>query len=393
MIYYNRNQLEYNSLVNYMNKKSISIVSNNFWTIYKFRYDIVKLLVQNGYHINLLAGEDTYIEKFHYPNITIVKIPINDRGMNLIQEINTFRKIYLTHKNLQPDLVFNFTLKPNIYSSLVCRYLDIPYICMITGLGHAFISGKNIVKRLVSFLLLHSLKKSLEVWFTNNFDKAYFQENKIVSNQCIKIIPGAGAVFPEVETEYRHYDSSITFVMVARLLKEKGVEEYLSTAIQFSTIFKKDIDRKNIKFILIGSHKNNNNYVSKGLLENLINKNIIQYEKYTDHISDVLEKADCIILPSYREGMSTILLEAAVQKIPIITSEVPGCIDIVPDESYGTLCKPANTASLLNAICRFLKLDEETLRSQTLKTYDHVKNNYNRHKVFEAYEQTLKYIE
>tara|TARA_Y100000996_G_scaffold409609_1_gene390556 strand:+ start:6 stop:1136 length:1131 start_codon:yes stop_codon:yes gene_type:complete len=376
-----------------MNKKSISIVSNNFWTIYKFRYDIVKLLIQNGYHINLLAGEDSYIEKFDNPNITTVKIPINDRGMNLIQEINTFRKIYVIHKKLRPDLVFNFTLKPNIYSSFVCRYLNIPFISMITGLGHVFISDRNILKKLITFLLLHSLKKSLEVWFTNKSDKAYFQENKIVSNQHIKIIPGAGAIIPDVEAEYKHYNNSITFVMIARLLKEKGVEEYLSTATQFNTIFKNDKDRKNIKFILIGSHKNDSNYVSKRLIENLNKTNIIQYEKYTDRITDVLEKANCIILPSYREGMSTVLLEAAVLKIPIITSSVPGCIDIVPDESYGTLCKPANTASLLNAICRFLKLDEETLRSQTLKTYNHVKNNHNRHKVFEAYKQTLKYIE
>ena len=372
--------------MDYMNKKSISIVSNNFWTIYKFRLDIINLLISKGYHINLLAGKDSYLDKFKDPNITNVVIPMNERGMNIFQEINTFKNIYISHKKLKPNLVFNFTLKPNIYSGLACRFLNLKYISMITGLGHIFISGSHILKRMISFLLSYSLKKSLEVWFTNKFDKSYYEDNKIVSNQFTRIIPGAGALFKENESEFVYQSNPYEFVMIARLLKEKGVEEYLKTALYH----KHDA---NLKFVLVGSHKDNKNYISKELLDEAINSNTITYKEYIDDVTIILKQTACIVLPSYREGMSTILLEAAVQKIPIITTKVPGCIDIVPDESYGTLCEPKDSGSLINSIDRFLKLSEEDLEKQTNKTYEHVKKNYSRDKILEVYDSCLKYIE
>ena len=369
-----------------MNKKSISIVSNNFWTIYKFRFDIINLLISKGYHINLIAGKDSYLDKFKDPNITNVVIPINERGMNIFQEINTFKNIYISHKKLKPALVFNFTLKPNIYSGLACRFLNLKYISMITGLGHIFISSSHMLKRMISFLLSCSLKKSLEVWFTNKFDKSYYKDNNIISNQFTRIIPGAGALFSENKSDFMYKNNPYEFVMIARLLKEKGVREYLKTALYH----KYDA---NLKFTLVGSHKNDENYISKELLDGAINSNTIIYKEYTDDLTIILKEASCIILPSYREGMSTILLEAAVQKIPIITTKVPGCIDIVPDESYGTLCEPKDSDSLINSIERFLKLNKEDLEQQTNKTYEYVKKNYSRDKILEVYDSCLKYIE
>lgn len=369
-----------------MNKKNISIVSNNFWTIYKFRLDIIDLLISKGYHVNLLAGKDSYLDKFNNPNITKIIIPMNERGMNLFQEISTFVKIYNSHKKLKPSLVFNFTLKSNIHSGLACKFLNLKYISMITGLGYIFIKNKYMVKKIISFLLSYSLKESIEVWFTNNFDKSYYIDNKILSNQLTRIIPGAGAVFSENEPSFVYQSNPREFIMIARLLKEKGVEEYLKTALHY----KYD---KNIKFMLIGSYKKDKNYISKKLLDEAISSNVIIYKEYVDNISPVIKDAACIILPSYREGMSTILLEAAVLKKPIITTKVPGCIDIIPNESYGTLCEPKDSGSLISAIDRFLKLSKKDLERQTNKTYEYVKKNYSRDKILEVYDSCLKYIE
>ena len=105
-----------------------------------------------------------------------------------------------------------------------------------------------------------------------------------------------------------------------------------------------------------------------------------------------LMKCSCLVHPSYREGMSTILLEASVLKIPIITTKVPGCIDIIPDESYGSLCEPADIESLIESINKFATLDEDTLKTQTLKTYNYVKENFSRDQILEVYEESLKYI-
>ena len=368
-----------------MGNKNISIVSNNFWTIYKFRFDVVRMLIKKGYHINLIAGDDSYIDKFDHPQITKISIPMNERGMNLFQELNTFIEIYKIHKLTKPSLVFNFTLKANIHSGIICRFLNIKYISMITGLGHIFIGKKIIVKYIIMIFLSFALKKSSEIWFTNNFDRIYYKKNKICTSQITKILPGAGADFKKNKIVNTKSNKKISFIMIARLLKEKGIEEYINTATHFK-------DYKDLSFVLLGSHKNEKSYISKIILEESINNRIIDYYGYKEDIMPFMEKASCIILPSYREGMSTILLEAATLRIPIITTKVPGCIDIIPDDSYGTLCEACSTKSLIEAVSKYMLLNEDQLKEQTLKTYNHVKDNYSRAKVLDIYKESLRYV-
>tara|TARA_B110000858_G_scaffold168734_1_gene197392 strand:- start:43 stop:1152 length:1110 start_codon:yes stop_codon:yes gene_type:complete len=368
-----------------MKNKSISIVSNNFWTIYKFRFDIVMMLLDKGYHLYLIAGNDSYVSKFNHPQITKILIPMSERGMNLFQEFNTFMAIYNTHKSAKPDLVFNFTLKANIYSGIVCRFLNIKYISMITGLGHIFIGKKIITKYVITILLSMALKKSLEIWFTNNFDRIYYKKNRINDFQVTKIVPGAGADFKINKPMMARNNKVISFIMIARLLKEKGVEEYINAANHFK-------NNKSLKFTLLGSHKNEKSYISKVILEKSINDGVIDYHDHREDTMPFMEQTSCVILPSYREGMSTVLLEAGILKIPIITTKVPGCIDIIPDDSYGTLCEASNTASLIKAINRHILLSENELKEQTLKVYNHIRDNYSRTKVLSIYKDSLKYI-
>lgn len=368
-----------------MNMKTITIVSNNFWTIYKFRLDIINLLLDSGYHVNLLAGKDSYIDRFKNPKITTVPISMNERGMNFFQEVHTFIEIYKNHKINKPSIVFNFTLKGNIYSGLACRILGIRYISMITGLGHIYIKGNVIVRYLISIFLSISLKRSLEVWFTNKSDELSYKKKNIISDQLTRTIPGAGAVFKRDELKFNYIKRPITFIMISRLLKEKGVMEYIKSATYFKNNY-------NMKFILIGSHKNEASYISKEILDTAIENNIIEYHTYQEDIMPYLTKCSCVVHPSYREGMSTILLEASVLKIPIITTKVPGCIDIIPDESYGSLCEPADTQSLIDSINKFITLDEDTLKIKTLKTFKYVKENFSRDQILEIYKVSLKYI-
>ena len=368
-----------------MKSKSISIVSNNFWTIYKFRFDVVMMFLDKGYHVYLVAGNDSYMSKFNHPQITKILIPISERGMNLFQEFNTFMAIYKAHKDARPNLVFNFTLKANVYSGIICRLLNIKYISMITGLGHVFIREKNITKYGITILLSLALKKSLEIWFTNNFDRIYYKKNKINTSQVTKIVPGAGADF-KLNRSMKSENNKITsFIMIARLLKEKGTEEYINTAAHFK-------DNKDLKFILLGSHKTEKSYISKLILEEASNNGVIDYHNHQEDVMPFMEKASCVILPSYREGMSTVLLEAGTLKIPIITTEVPGCIDIIPDDSYGTLCQARSTTSLIKAVNRYMRLNQNELEEQTLKAYNHIRDNYSRTKVLSIYKDSLKYI-
>ncbi len=369
-----------------MDKGHITLVSNNYWTLYKFRYDVIQMLIKEGYKVNLIAKKDSYHKFFSNKKIIKHFISLQERGTNIFYEIKTFREIYRLHKIIKPKIVFNFTLKPNIYSSIATRILGIKTISMITGLGHVFIQNNNLFKYIIIRLLRLSLRKSMEIWFTNNFDREYFNRKKILTNQKSFIIPGAGVNITKKKIFRKNPTHKYNLVMISRLLKEKGVNEFIAAAKFFN-------DDKDKKFILIGAHNDDEHHINKNLLNKAISNKEIIYHPHRDDIDDFLKNSDCIIHPSFREGMSTILLEAAAFKVPIITTKVPGCIDIIINEDYGFLCDPANSKSLIMKIIEFIKMNEENPKSineKVDKTFNHVINKFDRKKIIEKFKLTIE---
>ena len=369
-----------------MSRKSVTMVSNNYWTLYKFRYDIIRMLIDEGYIVHLIAKNDTYQKYFKYKNIHIHFLPLEERGKNIFKELSTFISIHKLHRKIKPDLVFNFTLKPNIYSNLSAAILNIKTISMITGLGHIFIKGNILYKAIVILLLRLSLKKTQEIWFTNKHDEEYFRKIKIISLQKTSIVPGAGVRIKNGGFKRKKNNGHYIFLMVSRLLKEKGTSEFLDAA----NFFKKDLSKK---FILVGAHSSDENHISKEILDNMNKNDTISYIPYTDNIESLFEKADCIIHPSYREGMSTVLLEAASLKIPIITSNVPGCIDIILNENYGFLCNKSNSESLIGQIIMFTQVNNEDpkkIDAMVERTYKHISKNFNRSDIVNKYREIVR---
>jgi glycosyltransferase involved in cell wall biosynthesis len=369
-----------------MNKRPITLVSNNYWTLYKFRYDVIQMFVDEGYCVNLIAKKDSYHKYFSNESIKKHFLPLQERGKNIFNEIETFLAIHRLHKEINPEIVFNFTLKPNIYSSISARILGIKTISMITGLGHIFIQKKKFLKYVVINMLRVSLKKSNEIWFTNKFDREYFKQKKIVTHQKTFIVPGAGIKINSKKVLRKHIDGKCRFIMISRLLKEKGVGEFLSAA----KYFKNDIDKA---FILIGSHSDDNHHISKKILEECIKEKVISYYPHTEDVDSFLKKSHCIIHPSYREGISTVLLEAVSLKIPIITTKVPGCIDIVLNEDYGFLCEASDSESLITKVIEFTDANKERPESIDLKVnkvFEHVSENFNRESIIEKFKLTAK---
>mgnify|MGYP001193346122 CR=1 FL=1 len=369
-----------------MSRKSVTMVSNNYWTLYKFRYDIIRMLIDEGYIVHLIAKNDTYQKYFRYKNIHIHFLPLEERGKNIFKELSTFISIHKLHRKIKPDLVFNFTLKPNIYSNLSAAILNIKTISMITGLGHIFIKGNILYKAIVILLLRLSLKKTQEIWFTNKHDEEYFRKIKIISLQKTSIVPGAGVKIKDRGSLRKKNNGHYIFLMVSRLLKEKGTSEFLEAA----NFFKKDLSKK---FILVGAHTSDKNHILKELLDNMNKNDVITYIPYTDNIESLFEKADCIIHPSYREGMSTVLLEAASLKIPIITSNVPGCIDIILNENYGFLCNKSDSESLIGQIIMFTQVNNEDpkkIDAMVERTYKHISKNFNRSDIVNKYREIVR---
>ncbi len=363
------------------NGKSITLVSNNYWTLYKFRYEVIEMFLNEGYMINLIGQNDSYSDKFNHNNIKKYYIPIKSRSLSILDELRTFISLYKIYKSLKTNLIFHFTIKPNIYGSLICRLLNIKSISFITGIGHTFIRN-NILQKFIVTLYKIALSKVYEIWFTNDSDKILFESLGIIKSNKTRVVPGSGINIPSSIRSYQH-NSRTTFLMIARLQKEKGVIEFL----ECSEHYKNNPD---ISFILIGDLLAND---PSGITIEEINKYIhnksITYMSYQEDIYKHINEASCVVLPSYREGMSTVLLEASVLKRPIITTNVPGCIDIIKDESYGILCEPRNSSSLIDATQKFLNLDHLEVVNLVEKTFKHVKDNFSKNIVLAEYKNTI----
>ncbi|CAI8370411.1 MAG: N,N'-diacetylbacillosaminyl-diphospho-undecaprenol alpha-1,3-N-acetylgalactosaminyltransferase [Gammaproteobacteria bacterium] len=366
--------------------KSIALVSNNYWTLYKFRYDVIQMFLKKGYQVILIAGKDLYHQKFNDTQIKKIFLPIDERGLNPISEIKTLIKLYQYYKKIKPDLTIHFTIKPNIYGSMVCKFLNINSISFITGIGRIFLKNKSILKNIIIKLYRFALSNNKEVWFTNKMDRELFIKNKIIHKSFIsKIVPGAGICFNNYKKSLRQ-DKEIKFLMISRVLKYKGVIEFLKVAETYK-------NNENIKFMLLGALNDDDpEGIDREFLNKYIQNGSMSYLDYQEDIMPLLGNASCLIHPSYREGMSTVLLEAASIKIPIITTSAPGCIDIIPDNSYGLLCKPKSVNSLRAAVDRFLELKDDDKDKMTNKTYNHVKKNFSRDVVLKKYEELDVYI-
>ena len=367
-----------------MQSKSIVLVSNNYWTLFKFRYEIIKHLVAKGFEVHLIAEIDGYQNHFSQDSAIVCHdINFSGRSINLFNEFKTFYRLKKLLKIIKPSYLFSYTIKPNIYSGYLCRNLNINHIPMVTGFGYFFNVLNKPLRKIIHYIIKKAFLDTKEVWFTNVSDERYYIENKIIhESKKTSLIMGAGVDFNKTPIIESSANTVKTFVMIARLLTEKGTSEFVQAAKYFFKFNK-------YKFILVGNHENNKHYIKKYIIDHAVRDNILEYSEFTDEIDKYYKRASCIVLPAYREGLSTVLLEAASMKIPIITTNVPGCSDIVKDESYGFLCRPKSPQSLVDAMGRFIKSTDNDLVLKTEKAYTYVKENCSKSCIIEKYDEIL----
>jgi|MDSW01.2.fsa_nt_gb glycosyltransferase involved in cell wall biosynthesis len=337
-------------LSNTSNKKKILIISNYCWTIYNFRLALINDLLGQGFEVYLIAKKDKYSKQLAKIGCKLKTIDIDLNGKNVLLDFITITKFYVNIKNINPDLCILYTIKPNIYGSTVCAILNIKYINCITGLGTVFIN-EGITKYFASFLYKIALKKSSQVIFQNRDDMNLFIKKSLTSKDKSKLIKGSGIDISRFRSNKKTSSEDFIFLYVGRLLKEKGINEYIESAIQINNIY------KNIKFWIIGEYnKNNPSTIQKDTLKKFKSVKQFKYFHHTDRIEDYISKANCIVLPSYREGLSRSLLEAMSMSKMVIASDVPGCRDLIKTNKNGYLFKPNNVESLKNCLLKVINL-------------------------------------
>jgi glycosyltransferase involved in cell wall biosynthesis len=345
----------------------------------------MKRLVSAGYEVIVLAPYDDSSEDIKKLGVKYIELKMDNKGSNPFNDLKLIYKLYRYFKELDPFLIFNYTIKPNIYATLAAKFANVKSIAVITGLGYTFIND-NFISKIAKKLYKFSLKYADGVWFINQDDRNKFVKDHLVKRKLIKILPSEGVdMYKYKPRPNRPKDGKFRFVLIARLLWDKGVGEL----VEATKILKKS--NKSIEVQLIGFVDcDNPKSISRDIVQSWEDKGIVSYMGSTDDVRDFIGNADCVVLPSYREGISKILLESASMAKPIIASNVPGCRDIVEHTVSGFLCKVKDPIDLAIKMKKVLNMSRQELLNMGMKGREFVHREYDEEIVIDIYIDTIK---
>jgi len=351
--------------------------------------NLVKRLSEE-YDLIIIAPKEGKYSKILSKYGKVYDVKINRRGLNPLKDILYFAKLFTILLKERPSVFLGYTIKPNIYGGLVCRMLKIPSISTVSGLGYSFII-RSWVTKIVIILYKISLKKSFKVFFLNNEDSDFFIQKKIVDLDRIVLVPGTGIdvnyfqpVSEEVN-EMKDQQKSFRFLLSARLLWDKGIWEYVEAARKILAEY------NNAEFWVIGFPGGNHpSSVPMELINQWHREGIIRYMGCFDDVRPIISQVDCVVLPSYREGLSRSLLEAASMGKPIIATDVAGCKEIVEDGVTGFLCRPGDAEDLYFKMKIAIQTPKYKLRLMGEQGRNRVIQSFSDHIVIKRYLETIR---
>ena len=369
---------------------TIGVVANSAWNIVNFRRNLIVSLIERNYSVYIIAPyEEEYKLIVESLGCFFVPIELDNKGTNPIKDIQFMRSLYNLYSNIKFDIVLHFTVKPNIYGSFASYLASIPCVNNVTGLGTVFLHD-NIKTNIAKYLYRIAFKIPKHIFFQNNDDRnLFFGERFISQTNSVEVIPGSGIDLDYFKAEKVFRKNAVfTFLMVARLLYDKGTIEYVEAA--------KELKKNglNVKFQILGHIETNEGLgVSKEELQSWVNNSLIEYLGTTNDVRPFINKADCVVLPSYREGTPRSLLEAANMKKPIIATNVPGCKEVVIEGYNGYLCEAKSGKSLADKMRKMLSLGNTELKEKGENGRKLVEAKFDQKIVSEAYLHQIRKIE
>ncbi|MEQ8304878.1 MAG: glycosyltransferase family 4 protein [Cyclobacteriaceae bacterium] len=335
----------------------VAIVLNTSWNIYNFRMNFVKALIQRGYEVHTIAPVDKYTPFLIEAGCIHHKVRMDSRGANPIKDFALIVELWSIYRKLRPDMVLQYTVKPNVYGTIAATLLRIPVINNVCGLGTVFLK-KNLVSAIAIMLYRLTFKFPKKVFFQNQDDLNLFVSKNLVNAEAVDLLPGSGVDLGHFQPVNFSRNSAFTFLLISRLITDKGILEYVEA------VRKLKASGMNAKFQILGAkdplHKRG---IQPEVIEGWIKEGAVEYLGTTDDVREFISKADCIVLPSYREGTPRTLLEAASSSKPIIATDVPGCNNVVVDQQNGLLCKLKDSDDLAEKMKLMSSLDDEILKS------------------------------
>ncbi len=351
---------------------------------------MIKELIKHDYKVITIAPVDHYTSKLTSEGIIHYNVPIDRRGLTLISNLKTLVSVYRLYRCINPDIVIHFTIKPVLFGTLIARIsCQAKVINNVTGLGYIFIGTTLFhifLRPPVKWMYRGVLKLSSLLIFQNEDDRTLFIKSKIISEEIPRsvIISGSGVDLNKFKKEKKYSsESEINFILVARMLYDKGIQEYIEAA----KIIKQR--NNNVIFHLLGDiDEGNPTSIPLKTINEWVSQGIVSYHGMVDDVRPFLDLSDVFVLPSYREGLSKSIVEAMAMELPIITTNVPGCRETVVANRNGILVTPSKVNELIDAM-QFLIINPTKRKIMGKTSREIAQNKYNVDIVNRSY---LEYI-
>ncbi len=327
--------------------KKILILTNHSYMLYRFRRELIQELMKQ-HEVVLSMPFVGHHEDFQAMGLRCIETKVDRRGMNPVEDGKLFRTYQKLLRQERPDLVITYSIKPNIYGAMACGLAGIPCYVNVQGLGTAF--QKRGVSTVATVLYRMALRKAKAVFFENQGNAQTFLDRRIVREEKIKILPGAGIDLQEFSLAPYPEHETFHFLYLGRIMREKGVDELFAAMRQLH-----DTLGNGVVLDLVGFYEDD--YHRQ--IQELVDAGIAVFHDFQKEPKPYYRETDCLVLPSYHEGMSNVLLEAAATGRPVITSNIHGCLEAVTPGKTGLLCKVQDADSLYEQMLHMVKLSRK----------------------------------
>ena len=362
-------------------------VANVARDLYNFRIGLMRVLRKKGFEVVCIAPEDSFVEKFKDEGFRFIPLEyLRRESKGLFNNLLLIWELYKIYKEEKPDLIFHYTIKPNIFGNIASGIAGIRSISVVTGLGSFFVR-KSVLQIVIKYLYKFSFIFTEKVFFLNTDDRDLFVKEGIIPSKKEVLVNGEGIdtdyFSPEFCKEYsKKRKDHLVFLLIARLLWDKGIGEFVESARKVKERYPE------VEFWLLGPlDKANPTAVPSKTIKSWEEKGIIKYLGVVDDVRPLIHQSDVVTLPSYREGIPRSLLEAISIGKPIITTDAPGCREVVEDGKNGFLVPVKDVEALTNAMIKFIELTEEERQEM---------GHYSREKAIREFDEKIivkKYIE
>lgn len=359
----------------------VLIISNVTAGLASFRTELIEQLSKD-YEVIVLASDNGRKEILESAGARVLSVAMELHGINPVKELKLVSFYKHKIKEIQPQIILTYTIKPNIYAGIAAGKLGIPVLANVTGLGPA-VEHEGFMQRIAIPLYRKGLKKARKVFFQNQYNRDFMLEHNMVRNDQYLMIPGSGVNLNKYTLQSYPDSETIDFVFISRIVKEKGIDQYLDAA---KVVHERHPETR---FHVCGDCDNE----YRSLIQQLDDEKIIIYHGRIDDIAGMHRQCACTIHPSYYpEGMSNVLLEACANGRPIITTDRPGCREAVDDGVNGFIVKQRDSKDLIEKIEAFLNLNWEQRQSMGIEARKKVEREFDRQIVINKYIDEIRKV-